>query len=271
MLRSAVTVSVLVLAATLTLTSCSGSESSPTPLTTPKVSLSADPSPSAANNFEDVIAFVQAVYVDDYDTAGGYVADDSPAARYVAHQSAVAQVDSLDGTAQAVDPSDIEVTADEKSNSVKVEDSSGDSPVTYVWQKFEMKNAKIGAWEIKGRPRSLDNRLWSVKSSDKSKGVGAKLVSAYENNRGNVNVVVELKSADRNVRVIDAIYTPAGGYRQKDAANLIPDVDKGGKTLTYFTFNKSRIGGTLKLKVDRIDSGDNSSSYPYTSVTLKVR
>jgi len=254
------------------LAGCSGGNTPPAGPTTPKVSVAEESTGSAPDSEMNLAAsFVRAVYTEDWDQASSMVADNTIAARYVTHQVAEAQVDDLNGTSANVDPSDVDVSADDAARTVAVEDRSGDGPTTtYLWQAFTFQGDKIAAWEVKGQPK-LASRLWATKSTDKSDGVSAELVSAYQGNSKNLAVVVRLVSRSKNVRVIDAAYTPEDGFKHEDANNLSADVDKGGKTLTEYGFTKAPVGGKLKLTVDRIDSSDTTSSYYLTTLNLQVR
>jgi len=255
----------------LLLAGCSEPVTTATSPSTPQVSLSAEPTatPDAPADFDNVVPFVRAVFLGQYDKEGQYVADNSDAARYVAHQRAYYEVVSNNGDSSTTDESDIDTDGDAAKNEVTIDDRSTD-PVTHVvWQDFQFEGGKVASWTVKGI-RSLDKRLWHAKASDESKGVKASLVSAYEGSSGRLTVVVDLTSSDVDARIVGATYTPDGGYRHEDQSSLSNDVDKSGKTLTYFTFNKSSLGGKLKLNVDRIDSGDNSSSYSLTNLTIKV-
>lgn len=96
-------------------------------------------------------------------------------------------------------------------------------------------------------------------------------MSAYQGNNKNLTVVVQLASSSKNVRVMEAAYTPEDGFKHEDNAGLVADVDKGGKSLTYFIFTKASVGGKLKLTIDKIDSDDSSYSDYLTTLNLKVR
>lgn len=253
------------------LAACSAGTTPPAGPTTPNASIAEDtPSPAVDPDLATAASFVKAVYTNDWDTAGTLVADDSTAARYVTHQVAQAQVDDLNGTSPTTQASDVDVTPDDSGKTIAVEDRSGNTPTNYLWQGFKYQDGKVTSWDVKGQS-DLTTRLWTTKSADKSKGVTADLVSAYQGNNKNLTVVVQLVSSSKNVRIIDAAYTPDGGFKHEDIAALGSDVDKGGKSLTYFQFKKAPVGGKLKLIVDRIDSNDNSSSYSLTSLDLKVR
>jgi hypothetical protein len=272
-MESFVTLRALPLAAALLVASagCSGGITPPAGPITPKVSVAEEtPSASASAEMDRAAAFVKAVYLEDWDQAGSMVASNTIGARYVTHQVAEAQVDELNGTTRTIDPSDVDVAADLAARTVSVEDRSGDSPANYVWQNFAFQDNKITSWDVKGQP-VLTSRLWTTKSSDKSDGVRADLMSAYQGNSKNLNVIVRLSSSSKDVRVTGAAYTPKGGFKHEDTESLLTDVDKGGKSLTHFGFNKAPVGGNLKLTIDRIDSSDTSSSYSLTTLNLQVR
>ena len=252
------------------LVGCSSSSTSPAAPTTPRVSVAEETPSPAADTMDAAVSFATAVYNDDWDQAGSLVADNTIAARYVTHQAAAAQVDDLNGNSISTDPSDIDVTPDKAARTVTIEDRSGDTPATRVWQDFEFQDGKVASGEVEGQPK-LANRLWSTKSTDRSDGVSAELVSAYQQNSKNLLVVVRLASSSKNVRVMNAAYTPTGGFKHEDTASLSADVDKGSKGLTYFIYNKAPVGGKLKLTVDKIDSDDSSYSDYLTTLSLQVR
>lgn len=255
----------------LALVGCSGGNPPPAGATSPRISVAED-APTAAGKSELDLAteFVTSVYADDWDQASTMVADNTVAARYVTHQAAAAQVDDLNGNANQADPSDIDVTPDEDTKTVTIEDRSVDPTSTRVWDNFTFEAGKVASWNVQGSP-NLPSRLWSTKSSDESEGVSAELVSAYQANNRNLTVVVRLKSRSKNVRVMGAEYTPTDGFKHEDTASLDSDVDKEGKALLYFIFRKAPVGGKLKLTVDKIDSGDSSYSDYLTTLNLKGR
>ena len=61
-------------------------------------------------------------------------------------------------------------------------------------------------------------------------------------------VVTEVSSPKRAIRVDDAVFTPADGYRQQDTAGLYTEVGKGEKAMTVFSFPDAKIGGKLRLE-----------------------
>lgn len=141
------------------LAGCAGGDAPPPGLATPKVSVAEEtPSPSDDSGMETATSFATAVYADDWDQAGALVADNTIAARYVAHQTAAAQVDDLSGNSANTDPSEIDVTGDDASKTVTIEDQSGDTPSTRVWQNFAFQDGKVASWEVKGQPK-LTSRL----------------------------------------------------------------------------------------------------------------
>ena len=151
-----------------------------------------------------------------------------------------------------------------------MEDRSVSPTRNYLWQSFTFQGGEVASWQVEGQT-ALDSRLWTTKSSDKSEGVTAELISAYQGNSKDLTVVVQLTSTSKNVRIIDTAYTPDDGFKHEDTAGRDSDVEKGGKTLTSFVFTKAPVGGKLKLTVDRIDPDDDSSSYSLTSLTLRVK
>jgi len=269
--------SVWAVALVLALASCSagGAGTSPAAEATPKVSLSPEttdattpPSEPANVDFANMVEFTRLVHVGDIGRAGSLVADSSAAARYIAHQNALERFNELNGQSNDRNEDDYTIEGDEKTRSIRIE-ISGDNPTVYTWKDFQVDNLeKILSWTGKSGP--IDKVLWHQASTAKTHGVTAKLLTAYVNNGGDLNIVVELSSAKRTVRVDEAVYTPRGGYRQQGSASYYAEVDKGEKALTLFQFdNVGTLGGKLKLGIGRLDPSDSSSSYALgTSISL---
>lgn len=272
---------VLVFGLIFTVSSCSsgGAATAPTAQNTPQVSLPGDqPSPPAASpsasapggSFSTALEFTRLVHIDDHASAGALVADDSPAARYIAFQNALARVEELNGQSSTRDESDVTIDGDEKSGKIEIELTDGDKPLTYTWRDFTFDNAgKITGWTGKSGP--IDKALWRKSDSKTTHGVVVKLVSAYVSNAGSLFVVVEVESAKRGIRVMEASYTPTDGYRQKDVAGYYTDLDEQEKALTLFQFDNTKLGGKLRIDLDVIDKKDSSLSSPLDTVTLSVR
>ena len=199
------------------------------------------------------------------------VADNSPAARYIAHQTAYRRAYELNGQPLTeTSPNDLTVDGDARTGAIEIEITDGGDTTTYTWKDFTFDaSGKITAWTGKSGP--IDSALWSKSDSDEAHGVTVKLVSAYVNNGGELDVVTELSSPKRAIRVDDAVYTPTDGYRQQDTAGLYTEVGKGEKAMTAFTFPDTEIGGKLRLELGRIDTDDPSSSYELGTVTLNVK
>ena len=275
----AVLASVSAAAPVLTLASCSagGAGTTPTAESTPKVSLSPEttdattsPSEPARADFANMVEFTRLVHIGDIGRAGSLVADSSAAARYIAHQNALRRFNELNGQPSDRDEDDFTIDGDEKTGSIRIE-FSGDEPTAYTWKDFRVDSlGKILSWTGKSGP--IDKILWHQASTAKTHGVTVKLMTVYVNNGGDLNIVVELSSAKRTVRVDEAVYTPGDGYRQQDSANNYAEIDKGEKALTLFQFdNVGTLGGILKLGIGRLDPSDPSSSYELGTVNLAVK
>jgi hypothetical protein len=217
-----------------------------------------------------MVEFTRLVHIGDVGRAGSLVANSSAAARYIGHQNALKRFNELNGQPSDRDEDDFTIDGDEKTGSIRIE-FSGDEPTAYSWKDFQVDGlGKILSWTGKSGP--IDKILWHQASTAKTHGVTVKLMSAYVNNGGDLNIVVELSSAKRTVRVDDAVYTPQDGYRQQDSASHYAEVDKGEKALTLFQFDSiGTLGGKLKLGIGRLDPSDQSSSYELGTVNLAVK
>jgi hypothetical protein len=270
-------VSAAALAFGLAACSAGGAGTSPTVESTPKVSLSPEttdattpPSEPANAEFANMVEFTRLVHVGDIGRAGSLVADNSAAARYIAHQNALKRFNELNGQPSDRNEDDFTIDGDEKAGSIRIE-FTGNEPTVYTWKEFKVDGlGKILSWTGKSGP--IDKILWHQASTAKTHGVTVKLLTAYVNNGGDLNIVVELSSAKRTIRVDDAIYTPRDGYRQQDSASHYAEVDKGEKALTLFQFdNVGTLGGKLKLGIGRLDPSDSSSSYALGTINLAVK
>lgn len=264
-------------------TGCSsgGTGTTPTVDSTPAVSLPGDkpssgpststPSNDGTGDFSSAVEFARLAHLGDYGAAGGLVADNSPAARYLAHQTAYRRAYELNGQPITENsPNDVTVDGDAKTGDINIEINDGDETTKYTWKNFAFdSSSKITAWTGKSGP--IDKVLWSKSDSDEAHGVTVKLVSAYVSNGGDLIVVTEVSSPKRAIRVDDAVFTPADGYRQQDTAGLYTEVGKGEKAMTVFSFPDAKIGGKLRLELGRIDTNDPSSSYELGTVTLNIK
>ena len=154
------------------------------------------------------------VHIGDYAAAGALVADNSPAARYIAHQTAAyRRAYELNGQPiTETSPNDLTVDGDENTGAIEIEITDGGDTTTYTWKDFTFDaSGKITAWTGKSGP--IDSALWSKSDSDEAHGVTVKLVSAYVNNGGELDVVTELSSPKRAVRV-DERERPGGRPRR---------------------------------------------------------
>lgn len=261
--------------------STGGTGTTPTADSTPAVSLPGDrpssgsstpaPSEDGAGDFSSAVEFTRLAHIGDYGAAGGLVADNSPAARYIAHQIAYRRAYELNGQPLTESSSnDVTIDGDAKTGDIKIEITDGDDTTKYTWKNFTFdESGKITAWTGKSGP--IDGALWSKSDSDEAHSVTVKLVSAYVSNGGSLTVVTEVSSLKRAIRVDDAVFTPADGYRQQDTAGLYTEVGKGEKAMTVFSFPDAKIGGKLRLELGRIDTDDPSSSYELATVTLHVK
>jgi hypothetical protein len=258
---------VLVLVALLTLAGCSGGGKKDRPAgaaSEPTVSTPADetPTPSLTTDFASALEFTKLIYRDKYAKAAELTVPESPAARYVAHQVLVYKAERLTGMEPADGKASFKPDAAAGSIAATWKDDQGKT--TSIWRDFTFEQGKLTGWTGKSGP--VKDVLWTRTTSDSSRGVKAKLASAYRASSGNLWVTVEL-SADRPRGFGDAEYAARGGYRQTAAEQNASDLSRGEKTLAYFLFKGAKFGGTLHIPY----YDETGSSYGDWELTLKVK
>ena len=254
-------------AAVVLLVGCSGGGAGDRPDTapaaTPRISTPADePTPAAPANdqFSKAVEFTRLVHNGDDKQAGTMVADNSPAARYVIHQLAMDKAYQIDGP--TVDPEPWTIDGDADTGAIRLESQDGSQK--YTWSNFTFDRAgKITAWT--GASGPVKSVLWTRESSDKTPAASARLVSAYRNNAGNMDAVVEV-TAKRDVRFYVSSYTADDGFRQ-NASNQSSQTElaKGERTLTWYTFDDAKFGGKLRLNTT------DAKGYDAGDMVLRVR
>jgi hypothetical protein len=210
----------------------------------PTVSTPADttPPPALTDDFASALQFTKLVWRDKYSAAAELTVPESPAARYLAAQVLVAKAQRLTGSPPADGSVGFKPDAAAGSITITYKDDQGKS--TYTWKDFTFEQGKLTGWTAKRGP--IKDALWTRTSNDSSRGVKAKLASAYLSSSGNLWVTVEL-SANRARGFGDAEYAAKGGYRQTASEQYASDLAAGEKTLAYFIFDDSKFGGTMHI------------------------
>ena len=253
----------------MVLTGCSSGgapESGPDiPEATPNVSTPVD-SPTTApssDHFDSALEFTRLVMTDKYSRATTMVEANSPAARYIAYQLAIDKAHRIDGRDVSSGEDDWTFDGDKRTGKIRIESTDGSA--VYTWKQFAFDGAgKIRAWT--GASGPVGSVLWTRESRDSGLGASARLVSAYRSNDGAMNMVVEF-STKRDVELsYTASYSARGGYRQNSTDQSSQnELNKGEKTLTYYTFDDAKFRGTLRLKVV------SAKGYKTAALVLAIR
>ncbi len=238
---------------------CGGTEdigSGSPPMTSPSTVESSSPatstdapSPDAASEWDDIVAFSEAVAERDWDAAAEFVSPNSAADRYVQFQSIANEAQTAAGyPSNEVDST---VVSDKAEGTVEVTvDYSEGEPNTFVWSEFRVdSDGKIITWTAESGP--LEERLWTQPAKAKAAGATVSLASAYQTNAGDLYVVLDV-TADE-IAVTPDFEIPLVGKdkrtRQSSYMYAPEQIQEGTAAYVLYVFEDANFGGTIEYEV----------------------
>ncbi|MGW9419559.1 hypothetical protein ACWGRS_18035 [Cellulosimicrobium funkei] len=245
----------------LSLAACSGAEApaeqqpatsqaaesettSPTPTEEP------DP---VAENWDDIVTFVEAVYVNDTDVAMPLAAKDSPAAEYVAYLRDAAVAVQANGYDPHQYDAGYSFDADEGKQEIGISfrdtTGTGAPPLDYTWSDFKVTDdGKIESWT--GASGSITKVLGKEHDSKKAGGQKVTVAHAYKSNTGEVVIVLKVKANASGYPDYAPVYVGPDGVARKPAAMDVTDLVEGATSYLKYHFDGADFGGKLKYMVD---------------------
>jgi hypothetical protein len=102
--------------------------------------------------------------------------------------------------------------------------------------------------------RAAGGRLWTKSPSDKIKGNTVKVVSAYESNKGDLWIVLDVTAATTLVPDSLATLVDTDKRQRQTVGAVAPqEIEKGTSAYVALLFEGADFGGTLKYEVITAD------------------
>ncbi|MFC7876717.1 hypothetical protein [Isoptericola sp. NPDC057391] len=247
-------------AITLSLAACSGAEAPDEQPATSQAAESETTSPTpteepdpVAENWDDIVTFVEAVYANDADVAMPLTAKDSPAAEYVAYIRDNALAEQTAGFDPHMFDDGYSFDDDEEKQEVDISfrdtTGNGSDPQDYTWSDWKMTDdGKIESWT--GASGSIEKVLGKKHDKQKAKGQKVTVAHAYKSNSGTVVIVLKVDSETGGYPDYAPVYVGPDGVARKPAQVNATDLVEGATSYLSFLYQDADFGGKLKYLVD---------------------
>lgn|GEM_PF-5159612 len=244
----------------LSLAACSGAEApAEQPATAGAAeSETASPTPTeepdpVAENWDDIVAFVEATHVNDTDAAMAVTAKDSPAAEYVAYIRDNALADQTAGFDPHMFDDGYSFDGDKKKQEVAISfrdtTGNGSDPQDYTWSDWKVtEDGKIESWT--GASGSISKVLGKEHDSKKAKDQTVTVAHAYKANSGAVIIVLKVDSNVSEYPDTAPVYVGPDGVARKPAQVSTTDLVEGATSYLSYVYTDADFGGKLKYLVD---------------------